>query len=218
VRSRWRRLALAGAVLVFGCDTPTVPGDAPAYEASGLTGFTYHWGPGRELALFVDGAAAPAATDLVADVRHGMQHWARATRLGEIRWTLVRDPSEADVIIRHTAAPTRVGTVPCPRFGLAAAGVTFFCVSGGQQALTLPLLSGQPSRVKMEVIVNRSRADDAEHFRAIVVHELGHVLGLGAHSSTATDVMFAFPRRSTPSADDARTLRHLLGRGVDVRF
>jgi len=218
VRSDRARLALLGLGLLVACDTPTVPADAPAYEASALTGFTYHWGPGRTLSILVDDAAAPPGTDLRRDVHDGMTQWARAVRLGEIRWTLVADPTLADLIIRHTTTPTRIGEVPCPRFGLLAAGVTFFCVTDGQQARTLPLLSGDPSRVKMEVIVNRARADDDEHFRAIILHELGHVLGLGVHSSTSTDVMFSFPRRTTPSADDARTLRHLLGRGVDVRF
>jgi predicted Zn-dependent protease len=70
----------------------------------------------------------------------------------------------------------------------------------------------------MDVTVDRSAAADAATFDAIVAHELGHVLGIGAHSPLADDLMFGAPRRPDPSERDARTLRVLLRVAPEVAF
>jgi len=212
-----RRLAIGAVLPLLACDTPTIPAESAAYDPAGLTGFLYHWGAGREIAIFVDPTAAPAGTDLDADVRHGIAVWSATTRLGELRARIVTTVEQADVIVRHASAPRLVESATCPPAPVGAAGDTFFCVLD-DAALTLTARAGPPGRVKMLVTVDRSFADDAAQFRAIVTHELGHVFGLGAHTGAADDVMFAFPRRSTPSAADARTLRALLAARPDVRF
>ena len=70
----------------------------------------------------------------------------------------------------------------------------------------------------MDVLVSRATAGDNAHFRAFVAHELGHVLGLGAHSGNIADLMFGAPSRLTPSTADVETLLYVLGQTPTVRF
>ena len=39
----------------------------------------------------------------------------------------------------------------------------------------------------------------------VVTHEVGHTLGIGAHSPNSFDLMYAFPAVSAPSAGDRMT-------------
>jgi predicted Zn-dependent protease len=64
--------------------------------------------------------------------------------------------------------------------------------------------------VKVDVRVDRGRVDSEHAFRALVAHELGHVVGIGAHSDDPADLMFGAPSVLAPSARDARTLRYVL--------
>jgi hypothetical protein len=221
VRSdRVRRAALAPLVglLLMGCDAPAIPSAEAGYDPAGLTGFLYHWGPGRSLAIHVDPSGAPAGVDLAEDVRAGMRAWASVVRLGEVRWHLTDRRDEADVLVRHAVTPRPVTADDCPDDAPPATAFTFFCVDDDGRAQVLAFRDGRPGRVKMDVAIDTRFIDDADTRRAIVTHELGHVLGLGAHTSDPNDVMFAFPRRSTPSDADARSLRWLFAQRADVPF
>ncbi len=213
-----RPLFAAALVAALGaCDTPTVPAESAGYDPTALTGFVYHWGPGREIAIYVDPTAAPAGTDLAAAVRDAARVWEAVTRLGEVRLRITATPTDADVIFHHAAAPRLGEAEGCSPFDVGAGGYTFFCIDG-ETPLVLALRGGPAGRVKMDVAVNRAAADDDAHFRAIVAHELGHVLGIGAHSGEADDLMFGSPRRLTPSDRDARTLRSVFSRRATVAF
>lgn len=214
----WRFALAPLAALLVGCDAPAVPSDARGYDPAALTGFLYHWGPGRTLALHVDPSGAPAGVDLTEDVRAGLRAWAGVTHLGELRWRLVDRAEEADVLVRHAVSPRPVSGAGCPDDTPPATAFTFFCVDEAGRAQVLPFRDGRAGRVKMDVAIDTRFIADADTRRAIVTHELGHVLGLGAHSSDPTDVMFAFPRRSVPSDADARTLRWLFAQRADVPF
>jgi predicted Zn-dependent protease len=209
--------ALALCAALVACDAPTVPAEGAAYDPTALTGFVYHWGPGRSIAVYVDPTAEPASADLRSAVSQAMSAWRRATFLGEVQFTLVDAPADADVIVRHSAAPRRVGTAGCQPSDVGAGGYTFFCVENDTPQI-LPLLEGPAGRVKMDIAIDRTAVDDDAQFRAVVAHELGHVLGIGAHSSTADDLMFPSPRRLDPSVRDAQTLRSLFSRRAVVAF
>lgn len=218
--THWRRVRplLAAVVLAAAAcadDGPTTPAEAVAYDPTALTGFSYHWGPGRTISIYIDPTAAPPGTDLAASVGRAITAWERTTR--DVRLRTVAALRDADVVIHHVTAPRLMQTGGCSPFDVGAGGYTFFCLDGDTPEI-LPLLNGSGGRVKMDVTVDRSAAADAATFDAIVAHELGHVLGIGAHSPLADDLMFGAPRRPDPSERDARTLRVLLRVAPEVAF
>ena len=206
-------LLFAAAALALGCDTPTVPREEPGYDPIAPTvGRIYHWPLGRTINIYVDPAGDVAGADLADAVRQGAAQWNRAVHYREFTLRVVTFSMDADVVVHHADAPMLVGTGRCDYPPVAAAGVTFFCpAAAGDSVETLPPLDRVgPVRVKMDVRVDRTRVPDDATFRALVAHELGHVVGIGAHSDRVEDLMFGAPRAPAPSARDERTLRYLL--------
>lgn len=212
--------AIAAAVLTLAsCDSPTMTAFDPAYDPTTLTsGLFYHWPPGHDVTIYVDLSQAVAGTDLDAAVREGIAAWTSAGLLGEIRMRVVTDLRAANVIVHHSAATRLWQTEGCEPIPTSAGGATYFCVEETLDAVTFDLNDGSDGRAKMDVSVNRGAVDTDAEFRAVVIHELGHVLGIGGHSPNATDLMFGSPQQGTPTLDDIRTLRYVLAHKADVRF
>jgi hypothetical protein len=221
----------AGAVLlaVLGaatCDTPGITVAGPGsdryagYDPASITGFIYHWPAGHNIAIYVDRTDEPADADLGNAVHAAIAAWEPVARLGEVRMHVVTDVHDAEVIFRHSHAPTLVGSAQCDQFGIGAGGVTFFCVPDATPLVPvrLDLLDGSPGHVMMEVAVNRFVLDTASFFPSLVAHEMGHVLGIGAHSPNTADLMYGRPRLFQPTDADAATLRYVLSQRPDVRF
>lgn len=212
--ARLRTVVLApAAALVLACDAPTAAREEAAYDpVAPSVGRNYHWPLGRTVGVYVDPTAEPSGTDLEEAVREGAARWNAAVYYREFTLRVVSTPDDADVVVHHATAPLLVGTGTCDYPPVAAGGVTFFCPAvSGDTVETLPLLAGAgPGRLKIDVRVDRARVADDAGFRSLVAHELGHVVGIGAHSDRAEDLMFAVPRAAAPSARDERTLRFLL--------
>jgi predicted Zn-dependent protease len=209
-------LAIATAAIAGACDTPTMRGDDPAYDPVALTGFYYHWAPGHEISIFVDETAATPGTDLLQAVKDAIAAWKDVTRLGELRFRITADFRDADVIFRYRAAP-RIVDPQCPLFETGG-GQTFFCVDENLQLFPFVNRDGSVSTVKMDVSIFPGELDTLSFFPALVAHEMGHVVGIGAHSPTPTDLMYGRPRRFTPAPADEATLRFILGHKPDVLF
>lgn len=216
-----RGLAATLLAVTLGCggDAPTPPVEQPAYDPSiaGTTGSIYHWASGQTIRFFVDTINAPAGSDLHAAVRAGASAWAQAVGNNGVRTAIVTVPTSADVLVRYSVTPRRVGSGGCTSQPNTGSGVTFFCLDGNAVAV-LPLLdaSAGEGRIKMDVIVNRARVPSEERFAAVVAHELGHVFGIGRHSSVTSDLMHAGVTVDAPSADDGRTLRWVLRQPATV--
>lgn len=205
-----RSLAFGAAAVVAlsACDSPFVGPENVAYSPSPPpTTLTYHWPLGKTLAIYVDPTDVPEGTDLEAHVRHAMHVWKSVIYYREFDFRLSANPSDADVIVHYGTAPLLVSTLDCDR--LPATGVTFFC-NEGREVLVLPLLSGAPGRVKVDVSVRHPFSGTEESLRAIVAHELGHVVGIGGHSNDPADLMYGAPSVLAASERDARTLRTVL--------
>jgi hypothetical protein len=106
----------------------------------------------------------------------------------------------------------------CSPIDIGATGYTYFCVTDDLQVEPFRLVSGGGGHVKMDVAVSRAAVPDAAAFRSVVMHEFGHVLGIGAHSPTPADLMYGVPRAPMPTLADAQTLRFVLSQRADVRF
>lgn len=212
-----RRIALA-AVLCFAavaCDAPTVDGEAAGYDPALPGDLIYHWPAGRAIAIYVDPAAGGDA--LRALLAPAFDVWMDSLHYAEHSLVIASTPERADVIVHTRDAPLLVDTGGCTYPATGAGGITFFCPAlSGDTLEVLALRTGGPGRVKMDVAIDPARATSTTTVRALLTHELGHVLGIGAHSNQATDLMFALPTVERPSTRDASTLRWLLHRPADL--
>lgn len=215
------------AALTAGCsDLPTIDGAAPAWDptlsATDSAGVThqvvYHWPIAYSIAIFVDTTATTPGYELQPALEHAMAMWQDATWYREVAWHLAASPAQADVILHNAAAPMLVGTGDCSYTSGDFGGDTFICASPALDSMeTLPLVSGGPGHVKIDVSINGDRAGSADEFRTLVAHEMGHVLGIGLHSDTTTDLMNGYPTAPAPTSRDAATLRWVLHQPVTLR-
>ena len=218
-RSARSSTALALALAAAGCDMPTVPGEAPAYEPTTLTGGrVYHWPLGATIAIHVHAGALAEEEALRADVLAGAAAWRSTLRYDELRVRLVERPEEADVVVGVAGGDYPVALEACGGAGLGiAAGFTLLCPAA-DSARTLPLRSGVAGRVKIAVIIDAGATETPAVRAAVVAHELGHAFGVGGHSTRADDLMYVEPRVATPSGRDGQTLRYVLHRPAALRL
>jgi hypothetical protein len=223
-----RRVAVVGALLLLAaCDAPSTRPAAAAYDPTVSTGgLVYHWTPGRTIAIYVDETAQPAGFDLVATVRRATALWSDVALFGEYAFRLTSDPRDADVVVHYEDAPRIVDVMDCEPPGSGDA-LTVFCADQPEAAV-LPLLEGGGGRVKVDVYVDPLGVEQAildlagmtaqEYLVVLTAHELGHVLGIGAHSPVEDDIMRGVPLVRAPSAADAATLRWVIGQDADIRL
>ena len=214
MRSELRRTLPVVLALLVACDAPTSPAESFAYDPTVLTDGVYHWQRGRTIAIYVQEGGGPDGFDIVRATQEAAARWNAAATLGEFALVTTGDSRAADVVVRFRFAPPIVDLTGCDPGG-GGAGRTAFC-AGESPARVLPLLDGG-GRVKVEIYVDPEAASDAQlaawgmtrqqHFLALLTHELGHALGIGAHSDDPGDVMSSPIRVVAPSADDQRTLR-----------
>ena len=218
VRHRW--LAPLGLALgIASCDAPTVPEETFAYDPRLPGGLVLHWPGGATISVFADPTGWPASIDYRAAIREAFAQWDDVAYYRDYSLRLVDDPARADVIVHHYEAPLLVDVSECLYPGGGASGMTFSCPSESLDSLqVLPLLAGGPGRVKMDVRVGAPAIVTQEGFQPYVTHEIGHVLGIGAHSGNPADLLYVGNlAASAPTERDARTLRWVLRQPVDVR-
>lgn len=212
--------ALLVAALAAGCQTPTAPGEGPAYDPTRLTGGRlYRWSLGATVAVYADTTGQGAAgVDLGAAVERGLSAWRATWRYGELRPVRAASPAQSDVVVQLRGAAPLVVLDACASSIAVAAGRTVLCAAG-DTARTLPLAAGPSAgRVKVAIDVDASVAGEAGALDALVAHELGHALGIGGHSADPGDLMFVAPAVPRPSARDAVTLRYVLHRPALLRL
>lgn len=203
---------LAGAV---SCDTPTTAPSAFAYDPTGLTGGQlYRWENGRRVNVYVVPGTAGTA-QITSAVDAAIPRWNAVPRGETVRLQRTGTAAQANVIVYDNSIPLPI-VVPrdCPFSSSGAVGYTYFCAQGGR-AQPLPLLAGGGSATVV-IRLDLSRVTSVVPLEAVVMHELGHAIGIGGHSDSENDVMFAAPRTSTVSGRDTQTLRYLLAQGADI--
>lgn len=204
--------------LLAACETPTAPGEDPAYDPTRLTdGRIYRWTLGTEVAIYVDTTGEGAldqgtahGPDLRASVNRGLAGWSAIWRYGELRPHLVDSVVEADVVVQLRGAPAVVALDVCTSSIATSTGRTILCAAG-DTARTLPLLhAGVQGRIKVAIEIDGAALPSQPALDAMIAHELGHAFGIGGHSPDAADLMYAAPTAVGPSSRDAATLRYVL--------
>ena len=202
--SRRLRLGLAAlAALACGDIAAPVRGDlyewrleAPSVPGPGLDTLSFHWDRTQlPVRVWVEDNG-----DLPGHISRAIDVWEAAFLYREFEATMVSDSTTADVIVR--------GGSPGPKLRMKrlhsamapeCAGATDLDVDVANTELRLPIRL---------FIDPRSLPDDPgiEPCLALTsIHEMGHALGIFAHSPHPEDIMYADPEVDLPSARDRRT-------------
>jgi predicted Zn-dependent protease len=137
--------------------------------------------------------------------------WNALASYGEFQLERAADARQAQVVLSWSDVAPPVDTRGCPP--VIRQGVTTFCVDFNTLRLVpYPLVNdpGAPSRITMLVTILATEASSPALVERLVMHELGHVLGLAQHSPNTSDLMWnGEPTASAPSVRDASTVQVL---------
>jgi predicted Zn-dependent protease len=196
-------ICLVGGAALLSCADISAPSRAIAYEwrrigptPIGPDTLSFHW-PQSRLPVRI---WAEDTLNLPAHVQHGIGEWEAAFLYGEFRAQLVSDSSVADVIVTSGVAPnggfsiTRLHSLAPECQGATDIELD---VSGTQ---ILP-----PMRVYVDPRFAPSTPGVDECMALTTTHELGHSLGIFAHSPNGDDIMFANPGVAELTSRDRAT-------------
>ena len=213
-----RALVIACLLATFACDRPTASRPEPIFDPTALTGgLLYRWASGSTVRVWVVNAPTSGASlDLGVATRLAMSRWNDVAAFGEFTLTSATRIEDAHLIVYDAASPLPVSEGSCLFTPRGSAGYTYFCprpasVDSVPRAELLWLAQNGPGLTTVVIRLDRGRIASQSAYNAVVAHEFGHALGIGAHSDLPSDVMFALPTAETPSERDRGTLRWLLG-------
>jgi predicted Zn-dependent protease len=213
-----RCVSLGLLVVLSACDSPSATRPAAAYDPTTLTGgLLYRWPSGKTVRVYVVPSVS-SRFDLGTATRQAMVVWNAVSQFGEFTLETAPTLADADLVVfdRDTPMPVRAGS--CTFDARSASGYTYFCpdVTTPSRAERLQLSAGGLSAITVAIQLDRGRVASQDALNAVVAHEFGHALGIGAHSDDARDLMFGLPTVSAPSARDRGTLRFVLGQRAQL--
>ncbi|MEA2723200.1 MAG: Matrixin [Gemmatimonadales bacterium] len=197
-------LCLAGGSVLLSCADIAAPSRTSAYEwrrivptAGGPDTLGFHWPQSRLPVRFW----AEDTLNLPVHVQHAIGQWQAAFLYGEFRGELVADSSVADVIVTSGIAPK--GGFSVTRFESFMApecqGATDVELDGSGHRILPPI------RVYVDPRFAPAAPGVDGCMALTTTHELGHSLGIFAHSPNADDIMFADPIVAELSPRDRAT-------------
>jgi hypothetical protein len=200
--SRSRVIATALGLALVACEGPTAPVRTPYDFSSQLGGGTFHW-PAERLPVryWVN-----PADSIDAYVERALPLWANQFLYAEFRGVLVADSSKADVIFVIFPAFAPHGPLtnfPAQDNVNACQGYTTFSAVPSDPIVVSLLWKdfADSAGVRLPVATD----EIVRCLARVVTHEIGHTLGIGAHSANPLDLMFTSPRVFEPSANDRMT-------------
>ena len=196
-----RRALAVFSLTALACTGPDIPARQPAYPFDDPgTGDVFHWPRGyNPVRFWVDPRGA-----LTRRTEEGLDKWRAQFLYGEFSGTIVSDSLDADVLVTWGSnVPADVPPDTGPPVN-ACNGLTTFSVDSTNTVddywrveVNVPASAATPEQIAACVV-------------RVTLHEIGHALGLiGLHSADTADIMYAFPRVTTPSDGDRRTVEVL---------
>ena len=201
--SRGLVCAAAVAALAWGDIGAPVRGDlyewrleAPSVPGPGVDTLSFHWSQEHHpVRVWVEDVSG-----LPDHMARAIDVWESAFLYGEFDATLVSDSGSADVIVRGGTPEGKLQRIRLhSALAPECAGVTDLDIDVAARQLRLPI------RIFVDP---RSLPDDPgiEPCLALTsIHELGHALGIFAHSEDPDDLMYVDPEVDLPSDRDRRT-------------
>lgn len=199
-----RCLATAAALVAFACSDIGAPVRSNLYEwriigpavpGPGVDTLSFHWSHDEQpVRIWVEDAFG-----LPAHMTRAIDVWESAFLYGELDATVVSDSASADVIVRAGTPEDKLQRLRLHSARPECAGVTDLDVDVATHELRLPI------RVFVDP---RSLPDDPgiEPCLALTsIHELGHAIGIFAHSEDPDDIMYTDPEVDLPSDRDIAT-------------
>jgi predicted Zn-dependent protease len=195
---------VASGPALLSCSDIAGPSRNIAYEwrrivptPTGIDTLSFHW-PQSRLPVRI---WADDTLNLPAHVQHGIEEWEAAFLYGEFRAVVVSDSSVADVIVTSGIAP---------KGGFSVARLESSMAPECQGATDVELAaSGHEILPPIRVYVDPRFAPSSPGVDACMAltttHELGHSLGIFAHSTNPEDLMYADPVVATLSPRDRAT-------------
>ena len=198
-------IALAAVLAAIACGDIAEPLRDDLYEwriIQGADTVHFHWARSDlPVRVWVEEVG-----DLPAQMQRAIDTWESVYLYREFQAVLVSDSNTADVIVQGSAAPPKLVLPGVRRLESALApecfGATDLDVSPDLSELRLP----------MRIFVSPVEGDIPGLERCVgltTIHELGHALGIFAHSPNPTDIMFADPEVEAPSPLDRETAEAL---------
>jgi hypothetical protein len=201
-------LGIAAAAALAACTDGGIgrcfESGAIAYDvfANGDTSKIFRW-PDTYLPVRV---YAEPTDSLQQNALRGMQLWVGAFRCNEMALQLWSDSATADIVFRN---PSSLPSPPPTHASLFANDSVGACVGRTDIAPLDP--SGQLVRPIRSYVAPNGIDTAATHacYHFVTAHELGHALGLFAHSADPNDLMYTQPRHTVLSQSDRYTIQLL---------
>lgn len=216
MNTRWLvrhvRVALVlSAAYLSACEAPTVARPVAAYSPTSLTnGQLYRWPNGSTLRVWHI-QPADSTRDVFRATQVALAEWNAVPRLREYRLESAPSLERANIVIVDRTTPLPLSpAASCPFDARGSTGYTYFCVSGNR-ALRLNTTGGGATDVSVIIRLDVAGMASQAVLESVVLHEMGHALGIGGHSPETADVMFGNPTARFLSGRDVQTLQFLLG-------
>jgi predicted Zn-dependent protease len=168
--------------------TPSIPGP-------GVDTLSFHWDRG-DLPVRV---WVQDVNNMPAHVQRAIQVWEAAFLYREFQATLVTDSTDADVIVLGGVSLAGLRSVRLPASAPECAGVTDLDIDVESSQLRLPI------RVSVEPQAPPDDTGLETCLALTTIHEMGHAIGIFAHSPDPDDIMFTDPQVELPSTRDRQT-------------
>ena len=197
-------LCMAAASAFYSCADIAAPSRSNAYEwrrivatPTGPDTLSFHW-PQSRLPVRI---WAEDTLNLPVHVQHGIDQWEAGFLYGEYRAVVVSDSSVADVIVTSGIAP---------KGGFSVTRLESFMAPECQGATDIELAASgheilPPMRVYVDPRFDPSSPGVDGCMALTTTHELGHSLGIFAHSPNTDDIMYGDPVVTSLSPRDRAT-------------